>query len=811
MKKTLLCFILLFTNYFYAQLTASASLLKPIDCLSNAEVSITASGGQLPYEYALNKDPYQSSNIFKNLTAGDYTIAVKDALNSIRYTDITIADFQVLSAAVTAANSSTIADNDGRITVAAVGGIKPYNYTLTNNVGLALGSAQVSNAFTGLKAGTYGIQVQDARNCILSQTNISILNKPNALSASVAIVPITCLTDLANITVTASGGTAPYQYSLNNGNNYISSGGFSALEPGTYTIKIRDADNNETTVTAVVSPMNSPTVTLTATTIRCKGDNTGEITATAIGGKAPYLYTSNGNTFTNNPVFTNLRVGTYQIGIKDANGCTNVAIITLNEPAEGLSATAFAVNDQSIIVNAKGGTGPYLYYLQNNMGVVVAGPQDNGVFVRLPLGSYSAQVTDVNGCGLIQGPINVIPATALLATADVLAVNCSNSGKITVNASGGLSPYQYSFDGGNNYSSRNFINSNVSKSYDIRVRDYQNTTISLTAVITGGDALSFNTTSANVACKGDSSGWISIKGIGGKAPYTFSLNEASYVAADADDSKLFSNLFIGTHHIAVKDANGCILGGNVVISEPTAAVTAIFTVKNQTITVNAAGGNGDFRYAISPNLDVFSEKNSFPALVPGTYTIIVQDANGCSVIADILVDPSSPLIDDKDILTIEFNPGQTLGDLVVKGQNIKWYSNQNPLSGKTTKTSTEATLPLTTLLVDGTTYYASQTINGIESVQRLAVTAKLSGTLSTPDVVLPNFRFYPNPVQHTLIIDNASTIDEIEVVAVSGKSVLAKKINNTHSEIDLSNVSTGFYFLKVKAEGKVKTIKIVKK
>ena len=151
-----------------------------------------------------------------------------------------------------------------------------------------------------------------------------------------------------------------------------------------------------------------------------------------------------------------------------------------------------------------------------------------------------------------------------------------------------------------------------------------------------------------------------------------------------------------------------------------------------------------------------------------------------------------------------------MGDLVVEGQNIKWYSTANNVAKKTNK-SAEATLPLSTILVDGTTYYASQTINGVESTKRLAVTAKLNGSLATPDFVLPNFTYYPNPVQHTLSIRNTSNIDEVEIISVSGKSVLTKKINTDHSEIDLSNVASGFYFLKVRAEGKVKTIKIVKK
>lgn len=248
----------------------------------------------------------------------------------------------------------------------------------------------------------------------------------------------------------------------------------------------------------------------------------------------------------------------------------------------------------------------------------------------------------------------------------------------------------------------------------------------------------------------------------------------------------------------------------VVITEPAASLSTIITVTNQTITINAQGGNGNIMYAISPDLNLFSNNNTFSDLAPGDYQVIVQDENGCFVIMNASIVAPAPLIDGKDEIVFEFKPGQTLADIIVEGQNIKWYSNKNKLTGKSNKKTAETTLPLTTVLVEGITYYASQTINGIESKERLAVTAKSNGSLSTNDFVLPNFKFYPNPVHHNLSISNTGVIDEIEIFSLTGKSVLAKKINNIHAEIDLSGVATGIYFLKVSSEGITKNIKIVK-
>jgi len=240
-------------------------------------------------------------------------------------------------------------------------------------------------------------------------------------------------------------------------------------------------------------------------------------------------------------------------------------------------------------------------------------------------------------------------------------------------------------------------------------------------------------------------------------------------------------------------------------------IHAAVTVNNQTITINATGGTGEILYAISPNLYQFSTTNTFSNLAPGTYQIIAQDKNGCYTLYNVVIDAPAPIIDGKKEIVFEFKSGQTLGDIIIEGQNIKWYSSKGASTNKSGKKAIEPTLPLTTVLVDGVTYYASQTVDGIESKERLAVTAKVNGSLSTEDFVLPNFKYYPNPVQHVLNISNSSNIDEVELISVSGKSILSKKINNTQSEIDLSNVSSGFYFLKVKSEGKTKTIKVVKK
>ncbi|SHL42803.1 T9SS type A sorting domain-containing protein [Flavobacterium saccharophilum] len=773
---------------------------------TSGKIIATATGGKAPYAYSIGND-YVGSNTFDNLSAGQYTVSVKDALGCISTAIVSIVDPTILSATASSTNSTTSTNSDGTITATATGGAAPYLYAITDSNGLPM-NFQNSFVFTGLKAGSYDIHVKDSLGCTTFQPNIIIVNKPTPIVVNVDITAVTCVNPVGIIKVNATGGILPYKYSFN-GASYVPSNIFT-VAPGSYIITVSDADNNQRSIVADIIPVSAPSVTAAVTSnVLCKGDNTGSIKAAAIGGKAPYSYSLDGVSFNTTDTFTNLRAGTYTITVKDVNSCFSTTTITLTEPIEALSATAFPVNDQSIVVTAKGGTAPYKYFLQDKGGVVVAGPQDNGVFARLPLGLYGAQITDANGCGYIVGGINIIPSPPLSATADVVATNCINPGTITVQATGGFQPYYYSFDDGATFTISNVYSSFIPGNYAIKVRDYKNTIVSLTASLTQGNLPVINATVTNVTCKGSASGSITATVSGGYAPYTFSLNNEPFITTIGNNI-IFSNLQAGVHRITMKDANGCLTENQVVISEPTSKLTTVTTVKNQTITVNASGGAGNYNYAISPNLDKFSTNNVFSDLTPGFYNVIAMDANGCFVMMNVLVDPPAPLIDGKDKMTLEFKPGQTLADLIIDGENIKWYSSQNPLAGKNNKAN-DTPLPLTTVLVDGTTYYASQTINGVESKERLAVTAKLNGALSTPNFVLPNFTFYPNPVLHSLTISNTAVIDEVEIFSVAGKSILAKKINSEHSEIDLSNIASGFYFLKVNSEGQTKTIKIVKK
>ncbi|MBD3581179.1 T9SS type A sorting domain-containing protein [Flavobacterium selenitireducens] len=163
-----------------------------------------------------------------------------------------------------------------------------------------------------------------------------------------------------------------------------------------------------------------------------------------------------------------------------------------------------------------------------------------------------------------------------------------------------------------------------------------------------------------------------------------------------------------------------------------------------------------------------------------------------------------------------FSTGATLADLAVTGENIQWYSTQNIcLSNVTGRNATasivasNAILPISTLLTDGTTYFASQTVDGVESFYRLGVTVE--SQLSAPDAVRKNFIIYPNPAGNELHVDSEEGIDRIEILNLLGNLLYSANVSGGNATISTASLSTGIYILNVHRNGQSQQTKFIKK
>jgi hypothetical protein len=130
--------------------------------VANGIINVSASQGREPYEFSINDLPGQASGQFNNLSAGIYTVNLKDAngcSSAIENVTIKASDF-TFTADITPDNSCL--DSNGSVTIDVTAGNPPYTYKLGN------GSFSDVNTFSGLSTGNHSISVVDNNGCSIT-------------------------------------------------------------------------------------------------------------------------------------------------------------------------------------------------------------------------------------------------------------------------------------------------------------------------------------------------------------------------------------------------------------------------------------------------------------------------------------------------------------------------------------------------------------------------------------------------------------------------------------------------------------------
>ena len=185
-------------------------------------------------------------------------------------------------------------------------------------------------------------------------------------------------------------------------------------------------------------------------------------------------------------------------------------------------------------------------------------------------------------------------------------------------------------------------------------------------------------------------------------------------------------------------------------------------------------------------------------LASGNY-YVSQTLNACESVRTMVVVTVGPTAAPTGTALQDFTAGQTLANFTVVGANIIWYSDATGSS----------VLPSTTVIVSGVTYYASQTINGCESISRLAITA--GEDLKTPSFELSNLRYYPNPVQSVLTVEYSETIEGVQLYNMLGQMVYNRNTNSSKVTIEMTSMAAGNYIMQVTVKGITKNVKVIKK
>ena len=144
----------------------------------------------------------------------------------------------------------------------------------------------------------------------------------------------------------------------------------------------------------------------------------------------------------------------------------------------------------------------------------------------------------------------------------------------------------------------------------------------------------------------------------------------------------------------------------------------------------------------------------------------------------------------------------TIEDISVSGTNVIWYPTAADAAAGTNA------IAAGTQLVDGTTYYAVSVIGSCRS-NVLAVTVTV--TLDNRTFDLENLKFYPNPVVDQLTIVYTKEITSIQIYNLNGQLVKMVQPNATNVQVDMTELSTAMYIVKVYAEDKSAELKVYKK
>jgi gliding motility-associated-like protein len=619
-------------------LTVSATA---VSCYGEASGSITAnvSGGEAPYQYSKDLGvTWQPDPLFGQLAAGSYTILARDQQGQQARADITLAAPAPLSASVETFALSCYDGGNGNIKVTASGGAAPYRYFMDNGP-----EWQDDAQFTGVGSGHHTIYIKDQHSCMIQvQADITA---PLPLTVNLISRPVSCYgVKSGSITVGASGGRAPYQYSKDNGLSWQSVSTFPRLPSGDYIILVRDANGCVNSMSTTVGSPPELTFSTENTDINCATNVNGRIVIQAQGGTPPYKYSNNnGLSWQQAPDFQNISAGLYQLVVKDSNTCKTSQQVRLTEPPvlslKSGQATFVSATDCSLTLAATGGTPPYRFSIDNGKTW-----QGEATFSHIPTGAYTARVADNNGCstGLmitlsIAAPMNIVT--------DSWGASCNGaaSAGFIVKAQDGTAPYRYSIDDGAHWQSQNSFRMKAGV-YTLLAEDNTGKRGSMQISLGEPKPVITSAESTDVSCHGASNGVITAMASGGSGGYRYSINNG----ANWQSNPTFTGLPGGSYTLLARDRNGCGASWSLQLHEPAVLSNDIqsqgvscYGVTDGIIRVSTTGGTPPYQYSLGNGS--WQDTALFTQLPPGAYHLLVRDANGCSDSADIKIKEPLPL------------------------------------------------------------------------------------------------------------------------------------------------------------------------
>ena len=581
------------------------------------------------------------------------------------------------SASITLADTIKCFGDYATINIITVGGGGWYNYDLEYEIfgmwfTLSTQNTYDTATFTNLPANNYRVTVTDTLpgGCT-ALAFINISQPPNLLPAVTIASPSLCFGDsIAEIDVNITGGTPPVNVTVNGGPNILipypsNAITIDSLPAGTYQLRITDSNGCEKNrIRTIISPPALVPNSIIQSNyngyeISCFGANDGAIRAQVNSGGTPgFMFAINQvnnplGVYTASPDFQNLSSGTYAIQYIDTNGCTTSDTLLLREPPDlsGTISVSSAISCNSVcdgqitfsVDPNSPGIPTYQYSLNG-------GAYQTGFMYGALCGDnqYFVTVLDFNGCTYTDSiyltqPDSLDVYASVISNYNGWGVSCFGvtNGAISVDSvNGGTPTYTYSIDNGPISFSSSFTGLSGGN-HTIVVHDASSCTQPVNITISEPNYYSIAlTTNVNyngfdVACNGDCNGSINISSTGGVSPYLYSLNGGGSQTSSNFNGQCANALLT----IDATDANGCLASDSILLIEP-----LVMNVQMDSVLENCGNGDGQASATVgggvSPYFYLWSDgqiTSTAINLTMGMHTVIITDANGCSITDSIFV------------------------------------------------------------------------------------------------------------------------------------------------------------------------------
>ncbi|RCW32700.1 gliding motility-associated-like protein [Marinilabilia salmonicolor] len=633
-----------------------------------------------PGSFAIAGDEQSISNIKK---AGTYTVRIIDEAGCSQEESITV--FGDISVEEDLTHVRCNGGTDGSIVLTITGGSGNYTYSWVDAGGNPTANPNVKNQ-NGLTAGTYTVTISDNhadQDCgggtnPYSVTKNYTITQPAAIDVDYEKIDVSCNGNAdGQITMDVTGGSGSYEYAWTPASALGIVPGLRkqvGLEGGIYGVTVTDALTGceQNTTIEIIEPAVLD-FNVTSTDTQCNGTNSITLDETsATGGFGPYEFSATGpgvpSGWTESDDFVDVQGGEYNFTLTDLGSPGNCSVTKTVVLAKPISITPVVTaetcpdsNNGAIELEVEGGRSPFTFSWIDENGDPTVSPNNKNQ-AGLSGGQYTVTYSDDRTCG---GTLTVeVPITNdIELNPSITPIVCfgEETGAISINPTGGSGNYSFAWRGPDGFSSTDEDIENLAGgTYEVEVVDLELQHYGATCTFTESFVVSQPTgpievtdvVTTDVKCYGSATGSIEVTVAGGMGFYTYAWSGPGDLSSQTTNQ--LTNVGAGAYNLKVTDAvTGCVANfGPYTIRQPAQPLNieldevlhvTVPSGSNGAIQVNVTGGTGSYSYDWTESTGTvtsFDDSNRNEGLPAGTYTIEVEDDNGCT--DDITVEVTEP-------------------------------------------------------------------------------------------------------------------------------------------------------------------------